>query len=146
MSDSFICNICKQEIPILNKVNKFKRCNECHKKERKEYREKHKELINLRKKVDRIINIEKYKEHKTEYNIKRRNAKYGYTEDKIKEINERWENMQKLINANHEKNNYPPKIYTKALTPKLKETYMKPYLFLVEQNCIANHNSHNKNV
>ena len=44
--------------------------------------------IQLQKQVYNIINKDKIKENKREYNMKKSNEKYGYTEDKIKEINE----------------------------------------------------------
>ena len=87
-------------------------------KYKKEYREKNKTGIQLQKQVYNMINKDKIKENKREYNMKKRNEKYGYTEDKIKEINEQWENLQADVKEFCMKHNHPPIIYNKKLTPQ----------------------------
>ena len=84
---NFVCKICTIEMPISEKHPKYeKKCIQCEKDREMEYREKNKDLISTRKRVYRIINKDKIKEAKKEYVIKKRNEKYAYTEEKIKEI------------------------------------------------------------
>ena len=128
--NNFICNICKNSLPISEKAKRYRKCNPCY-KEHEKLRKNTTEYKQYRQ-VYNMINEDKIKEDKIEYNIKRRNDKYGYTEEKIKEIDNQWDAMQPIINGYLEFNYCPPKIYTKVLTPKLKEMYMQRFLFLME--------------
>ena len=117
MSDStcFLCKVCNSNLPICEKVNKNNKCKQCYRNIKKEYREKNKTGIQLQKQVYNMINKDKIKENKREYNMKKRNEKYGYTEDKIKEINEQWENLQAGVKEFCMKHNYPV-FYAKCVT------------------------------
>ena len=129
-SINFVCNICKNSFPISEKSKLNKRCVPCHKEHKRKQRSTP-EYKQCKIAYNRI-NEDKIKEDKKEYNIKKRNDKYGYTEEKINEINNQWDKMQPIVNEFLEFNFYPPKIYTKTLTPKLKELYMKQFLFLMK--------------
>ena len=128
--NNFICKHCKNSLPISEKAKGRRKCNKCY-KEHEKLRKSTTEYKQYRQ-VYNMINEDIIKEKQIEYNIKKRNDKYGYTEEKIKEINNQWDKMQPIVNEFLEFNFYPPKIYTKTLTPKLKELYMKQFLFLMK--------------
>ena len=124
MSESinFICNKCNLNKSTSEKFRDLKRCISCQKLCRKEYRENNKETI----KLYYSVNKDKLKEKE----IKKRNEKYEFTEDKIKEINNEWDNMQVIMNDFCKKYDHPPIEYKKEMTPRLKEVCMRTFLRL----------------
>ena len=143
-SINFVCNICKFSFPTSERATRNKRCILCHKEsERKRRTTSEYQQI---KKIWNMDNEDKIKENKKEYLVKKRNEKYGYTEEKIKEIDDQWNEMQVLINDYLHQINYQPIIYTKSLTPKLKELYMKPFLFLKDEKARDDAIKHHKSL
>ena len=119
---SFECKTCKNSLPISEKKQRYKnRCIQCHKNKKREYRENHKEDITLRNEIYNFNNKDKIKGLKKLNIIKNRNIKYGYTEEKINEIDEKWENMLVIMNEFCKSINQPLRTYNKNMTPRLKE-------------------------
>ena len=125
-SISFICSVCKKDFPVSEKARKYKRCITCHKE-----KEKVRRILNFRDIEEyRERYKEKGKEPRKQYLIKKRNDKYGYTEEIIKEINDRWDKTQTEMKEFCKKYDHRPIIYKKEMTPKLKEIGMKSFILL----------------
>ena len=122
MSESinFICNKCNLNKPITEKYQDLRRCKSCQNLYKKEYREKNKIMI----KLYYLENQDKIKENK----VKKRNEKYEFTEDKIKEINIEWDNIQVIMNEFCKKYDHPPMEYKKEMTPRLKQVCIRTFL------------------
>ena len=122
-SISFICNLCKKDIPLSEKVKDYKRCITCHKE-----KEKVRRIINFREiELSREKHKDKRKETSKHTRIKNRNEKYGYTEEIINDINDRWDSTQTEMEVFCKKYDHPPIIYKKAMTPKLKENGIRSF-------------------
>ena len=66
-SISFICNVCKQDIPVSGKVKGYKRCITCHRE-----KEKLRRIINFREtEAYREKNRDKKKETRKQTRVKK---------------------------------------------------------------------------
>ena len=118
-----ICKICHSNDKRLNNTV-YKEINKDSIKEKEKiYRENNKDKIKLSKQKYRALNKEKIQaKHE-----KASNEKYGMTEEKIKKINELWDVNFPKMKESYMKLCKCELVYTKNLTPRLKEFYMQGY-------------------